>query len=163
MRPENPVNPPTRDADEGAIPAFRAWLMEGHDPNGTIDGQPVCAWLLEHGWDDAVGEAWEAGANPNTKDPDHQGWLHWAIAHGAPTWLALEGLRRLGPGWWQADRSGHTPFHRPVHDPRLAQALIVRWWTEQRRWTDLALPFDPMESTLPQAASWRAWRGILRP
>lgn len=137
--------------------------MEGHDPNALLEGQPVCAWLLEKGWLEAVGEAWAAGANPNTRDSIGRGWLHWAISHQVPSWLALEGLRRQDHTWWEADLFGETPFHLPIFDRLLSEAMIVRWWTEQRPWSLLHRPFDPLLSTLPQAPRWAAWKGLVRP
>lgn len=160
---ENHVNPQNPEKKGSALASFRIWLMDGNDPNTTLEGKPVWAWLVENEWFEAVGEAWAAGANPNTRDETGRGWAHWAISHQVPSWLALEGLRRLNETWWEPDNFGHTPFHLPVYDQRLAQAMVVRWWTEQRRWKLLERPFDPMASQLPQAAAWATWKGIVRP
>ena len=160
---ENAVNPPLPLDHGNPLASFRSWLMEGHDPNALLEGKPVCLWLIEQEWFEAVGEAWAAGTNPNSRDEQGRGWAHWAISHQLPSWLALEGLRRLDETWWQADHYGHTPFHLPVFDQHLAQAMVVRWWTEQRSWSLLQRPFDPMLSPLPQASAWSTWKGIVRP
>ena len=153
-----PVNPSDATTSAPARGVFRDWLMEGHEPSGLIDGQPVALWLLERGAYDALGEAWAAGADPDALDPWGRNWLHRSIALQVPSWVALDGLRRLGRGWWAADTEGHTPFHLPVYDPRLAQAMLDRWWAEGRRWNDLTRPFDPRTAALPQSAAWRADR-----
>lgn len=163
MRFENPVKPPSLAHGDDALPVFRQWLMDGHDPDGAVEGQPLWAWLLDQGWFAAVDEALQAGANPNRRDRQGEGWLHRVIHTQAPSWLAIGGLRGLDAQWWRTNDMGMTPFHLPVFDDRLAQAMIARWRAEQRPWATLAHPFDPMEATLPQTPLWRAWRGLVRP
>lgn len=158
-----PVNPPPWITSEPSLPVFRDWLMNGGNPNDKIEGKPLFLWLAENEWNDSVMEAWEAGADVNARDHHGQGWLHRAFAVGAPTWLTLEGFRRLNHTWWHPDHDGHTPFHVPVFDQRLSEAMIVRWWTEQRPWSMLTTPFDPSLSQLPQARRWRGWAPLLRP
>lgn len=137
--------------------------MEGNHPNSAIDDEPVWAWLIRRQWFDAMDEAWQAGADPNILDQQQRNWLHVAILEQVPTWVALEGLRRMGDAWWKPDEPGLTPFHYPIFDSRLAQTMIVRWWSEQRRWAELRHPFDPLVATLPQTLLWRSWKPLLRP
>ncbi len=160
---QSPVKPPVWLNGESSLASFRDWLMSGGNPNESFDGRPLFLWLLENEWHEAVVEAWEAGAEVNARDGMGQGWLHRASTLSAPTWLALEGFRRLDHTWWYPDHNGHTPFHIPVFDKRLSQAMIVRWWTEQRSWKILQTPFDPCQSQLPQARAWASWIPIIRP
>ncbi len=155
----NPLNP---QLSQNSLVAFREWLMQGNDPNSEMEGEPLWAWLVEHEWFDALDEAWSAGTNPNTRDSMGRGWLHHAISQQVPSWVAQDGFRRLDGTWWWPDELGRTPFHLPIYDEALAQALIVRWWAEQRPWAALNQPFDPMASQLPQAEKWQQWKDGLR-
>lgn len=163
MSAQNPVKPPSWINGESSLAVFRDWLMGGGNPNEIISGKPLFLWLLENEGVDSILEAWEAGANVNARDAHGQGWLHRVCMVGAPTWLALEGFRRLDHTWWQPDHDGHTPLHIPVFDERLSQAMIGRWWAEQKPWKILQTPFDPRQSQLPQARIWKEWAPTLRP
>lgn len=163
MDTKKSVKPLNTENSGNPLPVFREWLMEGNDPNTEMEGEPLWAWLLQHGWFDALDEAWQAGTNPNTKDSMGRGWLHYAITEGIPTWVAQDGFRRLDATWWHPDELGRTPFHLPIFDEALANSLMVRWWSEEQPWQLLVTPFDPMGSTLPQAAQWSRWKPALRP
>jgi hypothetical protein len=162
MDTKKSVKPFSLQTGEKSLALFREWLMDGNDPNSFVDGDPLWVWLVENEWYEALDEAWQAGANPNTRDSMGRGWLHYAISHQLPVWVALEGFRQLDGGWWRADDLGRTPFHLPIYDEALAQAMVVRWWSEERSWDLLSHPFDPAQSSLPQAAHWKRWQRSLR-
>lgn len=143
--------------------AVRQWLMEGMNPNAQADGGPLWAYVMGLGHWSAVDELLAAGADVQARDDKGQGWLHWAVSSQAPTWLALAGLRQLGSNWWWADHVGITPFHLDVQDARLAEAMVVRWWSEGRPWSLLAQPHDPVTTQSPAGKTWRAWQPLLRP
>ena len=154
---------PLFPADQDARAAVRQWLMEGVDPNLLRQGQPLWAYVMSQGHWAAVDELLAAGADVHARDDKGQGWLHWVVATQAPTWLALAGLRQMGSNWWLADHSGNTPFHLEVRDARLAEAMVVRWWSEGRPWSLLASPHDPVKSSSVGGKTWRAWQPLLRP
>lgn len=162
MDTKKAVKPLEPHFGENPLPFFREWLMEGNDPNSLMEGEPIWLWLLRHEWFDAMDEAWQAGTNPNTRDSLGRGWLHHAITEQVPTWVAQDGLRRLDASWWLPDEWGRTPFHLPIYDQALAQAMVVRWWAEGRSWEVLTHPFDPAHTELPQAAHWEQWKAALR-
>ena len=96
---EKAVNPPLPLDHGNPLASFRSWLMEGHDPNALLEGKPICLWLIEHEWFEAVGEAWAAGANPNTRDDQGRGWTHWSISTSCRPgcrWRDFEGWTRPG-------------------------------------------------------------------
>lgn len=160
---QKPVNPPSLPDGPQSRAAFREWLMEGGEVEIRPEGLPLVLWLLERGHLDAIEEAWAAGAPVDARDGHGRNWLHRAIVLEAPTWLAMEGFRRMGPGWWQPDDAGMTPLHLPVANQRLAQAMIARWWAEHRPWRILKHPFDPCAAGLPQSRAWQGWADVLRP
>lgn len=84
--------------------------MEGGNPNELFDGVPIPLWLLENEWQDAIIESWDAGSNADERDFEGRGWLHRAIMLQVPSWLAMEGFRRLDKTWWHPDKQGYTPF-----------------------------------------------------
>lgn len=118
---------------------------------------------MQAGHPDAVMELIDAGADLNLRDPEGNGWLHWAIESGQSTPLTLLGLARLDAHWHEANQHGLTPFHLPAIPLAVGQAMGVRFWAERRSWSSLLAHGDPVAlaeaNGHPQLASaWRYWR-----
>lgn len=147
---------------------MRAWLIEGGDPDGFVEGVPLWAWSLEHGTCEGVAELLAAGADPNRRTDDGRGWLHWTVATAQPEWLIQAGLARLGETWWVPDAQGRTPFHLGRLAPSIGQSLAARWWAEGRDWALLETQETPeaaaMRAQNPALARvWRGWSRALHP
>lgn len=146
-------------------PDLRQWLMEGGEFDSRVeDGldTPLLLWFLKNQAFELAQELLSAGADVHAQDNQGRHWLHHAILAEAPLILVLQGFRKMDARWWQADEAGHTPLHLPIHDTRVAQALITRWWAERRAWHALTQPFDPLQAQLPQTAAWQAWQAHSR-
>lgn len=125
---------PFYDHQNGLV-AVREWLMAGGDPLGreSNSGTPWWAIAMERGWVEAVDELLAAGADPNQRSADGEGWLHWCIRTQMPAWLVAQGFRKLGRGWWYPNEQGENPFLLENINPGVFQMMQTRWWSERHQ------------------------------
>jgi hypothetical protein len=159
-----------RDINSPIIPAslgeVRYFLLHFDKTSKNMNTPLWLASMEQKQWD-ALQE-WVLGEpSIDGQTADGAGWLHHCIRNGAPTALAIYGMRRLGPEWALPDKDGLTPLHLPAALV-LSQAMAMRWWSERRRWDDLNKPMSPqtaanLEGRADLARHWDVWMGAKRP
>lgn len=155
------VNPQIEKKSNSPELSLRNWIMEGGDARGLLGLTPVSTWLLENKWWSALDLAWENGANPNVRGKYGRSWLIQAILDELPFSYLSGAFRKMDNTWWMPDDFGYTPFHYPIHDPKIIPMLVNRGLIEQLNWKFLNHPFNPMEADLPQTKQLNKWKNLL--
>ena len=121
-------------SSSNGLAEIREWLMTGGNPKERLeDGEPCWVQAMKLGWVDGVDELLAAGADPNQRSADGNGWLHWCILTHMPFWLVNQGFQKLQRTLSYPNDQGISPFHLPHVSPELLNIMRIRWWSEGRK------------------------------
>lgn len=153
----NLIQPTRQDREQSAVAILRERQMSGTFVDEPIEGLVPWEWAMDAGAPRAVELLMAIGADLNVKTARSRGFLLHGLDTGMPRWLLIHGLRRLDGAWWRPDDKGRTPFHHPMLDAVVAQALGHRAWSEGVEAQILAAGQDPVK-----LARWRGHPEVAR-
>lgn len=105
------------------VPATKAALAKGADPNATFQGQTMLIWAIRKKSKDVANVLIEAGADVTKVDGDKRSALHWA-ALSLPDAALVEKLIARGAKPTQLDGEAYAPIHVGASHLEFVEALI---------------------------------------